>query len=204
MRRNEVDYLLGTLLDFNKDVSDIVLTVDRPPQVEVSGQLMAVPTQPPLNNLSPFQTEMIALNLIAGSQRLVDDLLRSGACDSSYTLGERARFRINIFSQRGNYSIVLRKLNAQIPTVSDLNLPEVILQASKEKTGLVLVTGATGSGKSTTLAALIEEINASKPIHIITLEDPVEFIYTQKMATINQRELGADFEEFSIGLRAAM
>src|SRR4051812_75305 len=204
MRRNEVDYLLGTLLDFNKDVSDIVLTVDRPPQVEVAGQLLAVPTQPPLNNLSAYQTEMIALNLIAGSQRLVDDLLRSGSCDSSYTLGERARFRISIFSQRGNYSIVLRKLNAQIPNVTDLNLPEVILQAAKEKTGLVLVTGATGSGKSTTLASVLNEINGVHPIHIITLEDPVEFVYTQKKATINQRELGTDFDTFASGLRAAL
>src|SRR5947207_5954035 len=204
MRRNEVDYLLGTLLDFNKDVSDIIFTVDRPPQVEVAGQLIAVPTQPPMPKLSPFQTEMIALNLIAGSQRLLDDLLRSGACDSSYSLGEKARFRINIFSQRGNYSIVLRKLNAQIPTIPDLNLPEVILQAAKEKTGLVLVTGATGSGKSTTLASVLNEINAALPIHIITLEDPIEFVYTQKKATINQRELGSDFDSFSNGLRAAM
>jgi type IV secretory pathway ATPase VirB11/archaellum biosynthesis ATPase len=99
---------------------------------------------------------------------------------------------------------VLRKLNAQIPTIVDLNLPEVVLQAAKEKTGLVLLTGATGSGKSTTLAALIEEINSTKPIHVITLEDPVEFIYTQKMATINQRELGTDFDCFSNGLRAAL
>jgi twitching motility protein PilT len=119
-------------------------------------------------------------------------------------LGDRARFRINIFSQRGNYSIVLRKLNAQIPTVGDLNLPEVILQASKEKTGLVLVTGATGSGKSTTLASVIEEINETSAIHVITLEDPVEFIYTQKKATINQRELGTDFDSFASGLRAAL
>jgi twitching motility protein PilT len=204
MRRNEIDYLLGTLLDFNKDVSDIIFTVDRPPQVEVSGQLVAVPTQPPLPILSPFQTEMIALNLIAGSQRLLDDLLRSGACDSSYSLGEKARFRINIFSQRGNYSIVLRKLNAQIPTIPDLNLPEVILQAAKEKTGLVLVTGATGSGKSTTLASVLNEINAALPIHIITLEDPIEFVYTQTKATINQRELGTDFDTFTSGLRAAL
>src|SRR5947207_9418249 len=204
MRRNEVDYLLGTLLDFNKDVSDIIFTVDRPPQVEVAGQLIAVPTQPPMPKLSPFQTEMIALNLIAGSQRLLDDLLRSGACDSSYSLGEKARFRINIFSQRGNYSIVLRKLNAQIPNITDLNLPEVILQAAKEKTGLVLVTGATGSGKSTTLASLLNEINAAHSIHIITLEDPVEFVYNQKKATINQRELGTDFDTFASGLRAAL
>jgi len=204
MRRNEVDYLLGTLLDFNKDVSDIIFTVDRPPQEEVAGQLLAVPTQPPMPKLTPFQTEMIALNLIAGNQRLIDDLLRAGACDSSYTLGEKARFRINIFSQRGNYSIVLRKLNAQIPNITDLNLPEVILQAAKEKTGLVLVTGATGSGKSTTLASLLNEINAAHSIHIITLEDPVEFVYTQKKATVNQRELGTDFDTFASGLRAAL
>jgi twitching motility protein PilT len=204
MRRNELDYLLSTLLDFNKEVSDIVFTVDRPPQVEASGQLLPVPVSPPIDRLTPFQTEMIALNIISGSPRLTEELLKLGSCDSSYSLGDRARFRINIFSQRAAYSIVLRKLNAQIPSITDLNLPEVILQASKEKTGLVLVTGATGSGKSTTLAALIEEINASKPIHIITLEDPVEFIYTQKMATINQRELGADFESFATGLRAAL
>jgi len=204
MRRNELDYLLSTLLDFNKEVSDIIFTVDRPPQVEAAGQLLPVPVSPPIDRLTPFQTEMIALNIIAGSPRLTEELLKEGSCDSSYSLGDRARFRINIFSQRGAYSIVLRKLNAQIPSIADLNLPEVILQAAKEKTGLVLVTGATGSGKSTTLAALIEEINAQKPIHIITLEDPVEFIYTQKIATINQRELGADFEEFATGLRAAL
>src|SRR2546430_4639148 len=204
MRRNEVDYLLGTLLDFNKDVSDIIFTVDRPPQVEVAGQLIAVPTQPPMPKLTPFQTEMIALNLIARNQRLIDELLRAGACDSSYTLGEKARFRINIFSQRGNYSIVLRKLNAQIPNITDLNLPEVILQSAKEKTGLVLVTGATGSGKSTTLAAVLNEINKSKAIHIITLEDPVEFVHTHNKATFNQRELGTDFDTFASGLRAAL
>src|SRR5216117_724057 len=204
MRRNELDYLLGTLLDFHKDVSDIIFTVDRPPQVEVAGQLLTVPIQPALPKLMPFQTEMVALNLITGGQRLTDDLLRTGSCDSSYALADRARFRVNIFSQRGQYSIVLRKLNAQIPTVLDLNLPEVILQASKEKTGLVLVTGATGSGKSTTLASLLDEMNGTLPIHIITLEDPVEFVYTQKKATIIQRELGTDFDSFANGLRAAL
>jgi twitching motility protein PilT len=204
MRRNELDYILGTLLDFSKEVSDIIFTVDRPPQVEVCGQLMPVPLTPPLERLTPFQTELIALNLISGSQRLVHDLIRTGSCDSSYTLGDRARFRINIFSQRGSYSIVLRKLNAQIPTLADLNLPDVILQASREKTGLVLVTGATGSGKSTTLASLLHEINLNSAIHIITLEDPVEFVYTQKKSTINQRELGTDFDTFSTGLRAAL
>ena len=204
MRRNELDYILSTMLDFHKDVSDLIFTVDKPLQVEAVGQLMPVPIQPSIERLTPYHTEMIALNLIAGSQRLTEDLLRSGSCDASYSLGDRARFRVNLFSQRGCYSIVLRKLNAQIPSIADLSLPDVILNAAKEKTGLVLVTGATGSGKSTTLAALINEINHRSPIHIITLEDPVEFVYTQQAATINQRELGTDFDSFSTGLRAAL
>jgi twitching motility protein PilT len=178
--------------------------VDKPLQVEAAGQLTPVPINPPLDRLTPFHTEMIALNLISGSQRLTDDLLRTGSCDASYSLGDRARFRVNIFAQRGCYSIVLRKLNAQIPSINDLSLPDVIMNAAKEKTGLVLVTGATGSGKSTTLAALLNEINHRSPIHIITLEDPVEFIYTQKVATVNQRELGTDFDSFATGLRAAL
>jgi twitching motility protein PilT len=204
MRRNELDYILNTLLDAHKEVSDINFTVGKPLQVEVSSQLIPVPITPPIENLTPFQTEMIAHNLLGGNKRLMEDLLRTGSCDASYTLSDRARFRVNIFSQRGNFSIVLRKLNAQIPNITDLCLPEVILQAGKEKTGLVLVTGATGSGKTTTLAALINEINHRAAIHIITLEDPVEFIYTQEKATINQRELGADFDSFANGLRAAL
>jgi twitching motility protein PilT len=204
MRRNELDYVLNTLLDFNKEVSDIIFTVDKPLQVEVSGQLLPVPIQPPVERLTPFQTEMVALNLLGNSQRLTEELMRAGSCDCSYTLGDRARFRVNIFTQRGHFSVVLRKLNAQIPTIQELNLPDVLAQSAREKTGLVLLTGATGSGKSTTLASLIEQINHHAPIHVITLEDPVEFIYTQKRATINQRELGTDFDTFSSGLRAAL
>jgi twitching motility protein PilT len=204
MRRNELDYILNTLLDFNKDVSDILFVVDKPLQVEVTGQLMPVAINPPIEKLSAFHTEMIALNLLGGSQRLTEDLLRTGSCDASYALSDRARFRVNIFAQRGNYSIVLRKLNARIPTVDELNLPEVILGAAQEKTGLVLVTGATGSGKSSSIAALIDDINRRCPIHVITLEDPIEFVYSQNVATINQRELGTDFDSFASGLRAAL
>jgi twitching motility protein PilT len=204
MRRNELDYILGTMLDFRANVSDLIFTVDKPPQVEAEGVLLPVPFDPAIESLTAFQTEMIALNLIGGNPRLLDDLLRTGSCDTSYTLIDKARFRVNIFSQRGNYSIVLRKLNTRIATVRDLNLPEILHQPAKEKTGLVLVTGATGSGKSTTLAALLDEINDTKAVHIITLEDPVEFVYTQKKATINQRELGADFDNFASGLRAAL
>ena len=204
MRRNELDYVLGTMLDSNKDVSDLNITVEKPLQVESSGQLVPVPIAPPIEKLTPFQTETIALNLIGGSRRLTEDLLRTGSCDSSYSLTGKARFRVNIFSQRGNYSIVLRKLATRIPTLAEMKLPETFHLMAKEKTGLVLVTGATGSGKSTTLAALLNEINESKSIHVITLEDPVEFVHPHKKATFNQREMGTDFDSFASGLRAAL
>ena len=111
---------------------------------------------------------------------------------------------MNIFSQRGHYSIIMRKLTTEIPTVDQLNLPPVFHTMAKEKTGLVLVTGATGSGKSTTLAALLNELNENKSIHVVTLEDPVEFVHPQKTATFNQREMGIDFSNFAAGLRAAL
>jgi len=185
-------------------VSDLNFTVDKPLQVESFGELVPVPLDPPLERLTPFQTEMIALNLIGGNRRLTEDLLRTGSCDASYTLSNKARFRVNVFSQRANYSIVLRKLNTQIPTMEDLCMPEIFQEVPKEKTGLILVTGATGSGKTTTLAALLNEINEDKSIHIITLEDPVEYVHPQKKATFNQRELGIDFNSFASGLRAAL
>ncbi|PYK96617.1 MAG: twitching motility protein [Verrucomicrobia bacterium] len=204
MRRNELDFILSKMLESQQEVSDLNFTVDKPLQVESFGELVPVPIDPPLDRLTPFQTEMIALNLIGGNRRLTEDLLRTGSCDSSYTLSSKARFRVNIFSQRGNYSVVLRKLNTQIPTLEDLSMPEIFHQVSKEKTGLILVTGATGSGKTTTLAALLDEINENKSIHIITLEDPVEYVHPQKKATFNQRELGIDFNNFASGLRAAL
>src|SRR5207247_3417302 len=134
---------------------------------------------------------------------LIEDWLKRGSCDGSYSLGDKARFRVNIFSQRGNYSIVTRKLNTNVPTLEWLQFPDIFKQIPREKTGLVLVTGATGSGKSTTLAAVLDDINKTKPVHIITLEDPVEYIHTHQEATFNQRELGTDFDTFSNGLRAA-
>ena len=204
MRRNELDYVLNTMLDYRANVSDLIFTVDKPPQIESEGVLVPVPMEPEIERLTSFQTEMIALNIIGGNPRLLDDLLRTGSCDTSYSVIDKARFRVNIFAQRGNYSIVLRKLSTKIATVEELKLPDIFHQVAKEKTGLVLVTGATGSGKSTTLAALLEEVNRTKAVHIVTLEDPVEFVYTQQKATINQRELGADYDSFANGLRAAL
>jgi twitching motility protein PilT len=204
MRRPELDYVLSAMLDSQPEVSDLLFTVDKPLQVESFGELKPVSLDPPIEKLTPFQTEMIALNLVGDNQWHIIDLLRRGSCDTAYTLADKARFRINIFSQRGNCSIVLRKLNTIIPTLEWLQFPDTIKQIPREKTGLVLVTGATGSGKSTTLAAILNEINHTKPVHIITLEDPVEFVHPHDMATFNQRELGTDFDTFSNGLRAAL
>ncbi len=204
MRRPELDHLLSAMLDSAPEVSDLLFTVDKPLQVENAGELIPVAYDPPLERLTSFQAEMIALNLIGENQWQIRDLLRTGSCDAAYTMMDKARFRINIFSQRGHYSIVLRKLNTVIPTLESLKLPEVINEIPREKTGLVLVTGATGSGKSTTLAAVLNRFNTTRAIHIITLEDPVEFVHPHHSATFNQRELGTDFDNFANGLRAAL
>ena len=204
MTKAELDYILATMLDSNKNVSDLNITVDKPLQVESSGELVAVSIEPSVEKLTPFQTETLALNIINRNRRLTEDLIRSGSCDCSYSLGQKARFRVNIFAQRGHYTTILRKLSTEIPSVDQLNLPPVFHTIAREKTGLVLVTGATGSGKSTTLAALLNELNETKSIHIVTLEDPVEFVHPQKKATFNQREMGNDFSTFAAGLRAAL
>jgi len=204
MRRHELDYVLGKMLEYEQEVSDLNFTVEKPLQVESFGELVSVNIDPPVERLTPFQTEMLALNLIGGNRRLTEDLLRRGSCDASYSLSDTARFRVNIFAQRGNLSIVLRKLNTQIPTLAELGMPPVFLDAARERTGLILVTGATGSGKTTTLAALLNEINGSRSVHVITLEDPVEYVHPQKKSTFNQRELGLDFDTFASGLRAAL
>ncbi len=204
MRRPELDYVLSTMLDSQPEVSDLLFTVDKPLQVESFGELLPVALDSPIEKLTPFQTEMVALNLLGDNQWHLMDLIRRGSCDTAYTLTDKARFRINIFSQRGNYSVVLRKLNTVIPTLDWLRFPDIFKQIPREKTGLVLVTGATGSGKTTTLAAVLNEVNHNRAVHIITLEDPVEYVHVHDRATFNQRELGTDFDTFSNGLRAAL
>ena len=204
MRRAELDQMLAAMLASQPEVSDLLFTVDRPPQVEAYGELKPVVLDPPIEKLTPYQVETIAMNIIGDNLWHIEDLLQHGSCDASYALSDQARFRINIFSQRGNFSIVCRQLNAQIPTLDQLKLPEIFKEIPKEKTGLVLVTGATGSGKSTTLAAILNEVNRAKPVHIVTLEDPVEYVHKHAKATFNQRELGIDFDSYANGLRAAL
>jgi len=204
MRKAEIDHILTTMLEAFGNISDLNITVGKACQVESSGQLMAVPIDPPIEKLTPFQAEIFALNLINSDRRLTEILIQQGSCDCSYFLVGKARFRVNIFSQRGNYTVVLRKLETRIPSIEDLKLPGQFAKAAEEKNGLILVTGANGSGKSTTLAALLNKMNEEKSIHIITLEDPVEFVHPHKKSTFNQRELGSDFDAFSSGLRAAL
>ncbi|MBW1793019.1 MAG: PilT/PilU family type 4a pilus ATPase [Deltaproteobacteria bacterium] len=204
MTKQEIDHIMTRMLDSRQNVSDLNITVGKPFQVETSGVLTVVDLEPPFNELTPFQTEVFALNLINRDMRLTETLLNEGSCDLSYQLPGKARFRVNIFSQRGNYSIVLRKLETKIPTLKDLGLPGAFSKMAGERNGIILVTGATGSGKSTSLAAILNEINEQKSVHVVTLEDPVEYQHPHKMATFNQRELGTDFDSYASGLRAAL
>ncbi|MDX2496651.1 MAG: PilT/PilU family type 4a pilus ATPase [Desulfobacterales bacterium] len=204
MKKQEIDHILARMLDTYDNVSDLNITVGKPFQVETSGELAVVDMDPPFHEITPFQAEIFALNLINQNRRLTENLLLEGSCDSSYELPGKARFRTNIFSQRGNYSIVLRKLATKIPTCQELGIPGSFLEMAEEKNGIVLITGATGCGKSTSLAAILNEINDAKSVHVVTLEDPVEFDHPHKKSTFNQREMGEDFDTFSGGLRAAL
>ena len=204
MKKQEIDHILVRMLDFHRDVSDLNFTVGKPMQVESAGELIPVDIKPAFKALTPFQNEILAMNLINQDRRLTETLLRTGSCDLSYGLPGKARFRVNIFSQGGNISIVLRKLESKIPTIEERTLPKTMYQIAQEKNGLVFVTGATGSGKTTSLAAVLDQINETKSVHVITLEDPVEYQHPHKKSTFNQRELGLDFDAYSSGLRAAL
>lgn len=204
MKQQELDYILTSMLKAYDNVSDLNFTVDKPCQVEASGQLKPVLGGPLPKKLTPFQTESMALNLIKGDHRLLKNLLSQGACDISYQLAGKARFRVNIFSQRGYYSVVMRQLSTRVPTIKEMRLPNAFYRMAEERNGIVLVTGATGSGKSTSLAAVLDQINEEKSVHVVTLEDPVEYLHSQKRSTFNHRELGVDFDSFASGLRAAL
>jgi twitching motility protein PilT len=192
------------MLDAYREVSDLNFTVGKPMQVESAGELVPIEIRNSIKPLTPFQTEVMALNLINQDRRLTETMLRTGSCDLSYSLPGKARFRVNIFSQGGNFSIVCRKLESKIPTIEERGLPKSMHQIAKEKNGIVFVTGATGSGKTTSLAAVLDDINERRSVHVVTLEDPVEYQHPHKKATFNQRELGMDFDTYASGLRAAL
>ncbi|HEU0090948.1 MAG TPA: PilT/PilU family type 4a pilus ATPase [Vicinamibacteria bacterium] len=199
----DLDPLLETMLDYSPGISDLNLSVGRPPQVELDGQLRPV-AYAGIERLLPYQTELIAMRLLAGKRDLADKLVRTGSVDLSYSLAKRTRFRVNVFAQRGTYSVVLRVIPNKIPTVEELGIPPQLNEVGHERNGIVLVTGPTGSGKSTTLAAIINKINQEKAIHIITIEDPIEYLHPHVKSTINQREVGADTQTFALALRAAL
>ena len=204
MRQAELNQVLQEMLTSHPRISDLNFTVGKPCQVAADGKLHEAEPVLKTGTLVPYQTEQLALALIDNNRRLLADLFRHGSCDFSYNLDNGPRFRVNVFSQKGTYSIVMRRLENKVPTIDELGLPECFRKMAKEKNGIILFTGATGTGKTTSLAAILNEINANEAAHVITLEDPVEYVHQSQKATFNQRELGQDFDTFANGLRAAL
>jgi twitching motility protein PilT len=204
MDRQTVDALLTGMLESAEGVSDLLFIAGKPPLVEVHGRLSQFPIDTPDSVLAPAMIEQLAGQVMNGSERLRAEFSTTGSCDCSYAIENLARFRVNIFKQNGRHAIVMRRLQAEIPTLEKLALPPVFREIVKEKNGIILVTGATGTGKTTTLAAMVDELNRHEEVHIVTLEDPIEFFHSHRKAAISQRELGKDFHSFSDGLRAAL
>lgn len=194
--------IIEKMLGVSDLVSDLNFSVGRPPQVELNGKLISVEVG--VKTITPYHTEIMAMALIGDNVEAADRLIKTGSTDISYSLPMRSRFRVNVFRQRGTLAIVMRVIPTQVPTISLLSLPQQLGDITELKNGLVLVTGPTGSGKSSTLAAVINKFNNEKPYHIITIEDPIEFLHHHRTATINQRELGSDTPTFAMALRAAL
>jgi twitching motility protein PilT len=203
MRAIATPALIQKMIDSGDGISDLILSPGRPPQVERHGELMPV-TVAELPVLRPEDTGGIACDLINGSEHVLAMLQDQGACDLSFSLPERCRFRVNVFRQRNSYAIVMRMIASHIPSIADLQLPPAIADTAALKNGIVLVTGPTGSGKSSTLAAIIDLINETRAEHILTIEDPIEFVHHHKKGTVHQRELHNDTPTFALALRAAL
>jgi len=204
MSKPELDATIATMLQAAEGVSDLLFVVGRPPQIEVYGKLRPIEVNPSNPILTPVQTEQIAITLMGGNERLYHDFMHAGSCDTSYAVNNVGRFRVNIFRQNGSHAVVMRKLNTQIPSIEQLKLPLILKQVIKEKNGLVFVTGATGNGKTTTLAAMLNDLNKAEDVHVVTLKDPIEYLHQHVRSTFSQRELGKDFSDFATGLRAAL
>jgi len=199
----ETPALITTMTGVGPGISDLVFSPGRPPQVERFGQLEPVAV-PGLAVLRPEDTAALASDLIGGNDLILRTLLEQGACDLSYAIPELSRFRVNVFRQRGTFAIVMRLIAERIPSLGELGLPKAVGEIATLKNGIVLVTGPTGSGKSTTLAAIIDLINSTRAEHIVTIEDPIEFLHTHKKGTVHQRELHADTPTFAAALRSAL
>jgi twitching motility protein PilT len=195
--------LLGAMLRAAEKISDLIFSPGRPPQVQVYGQMIPVQV-PGLTFLTADDTRHIAADLIGDNKQAITTLREHGACDISYGLPGLARFRVNIFIQRGSCAVVMRVIPTVIPDFATLRLPQQLSDVTKLKDGIVLVTGPAGSGKSSTLAVLLDAINREKYYHIITVEDPIEFLHNHKCSTIHQRELHSDTPSFAHALRSAM
>src|SRR6185312_2277948 len=195
--------VLKQMLSVSDKVSDLIFSPGRPPQVELTGKLQPVPIAG-LEKLTPAHTAGIAKLIIGNQKGPAETLENTGSADVSFSAAGDARFRVNIFKQRGTHAIVMRVIPMRPPRFSDFNLPEQLKEIVDIKNGIVLVTGPTGSGKSSTLAAIIDLINEIHSYHIVTIEDPIEFLHTHKNSTIHQRELHSDTPSFSIALRAAL
>ena len=195
--------VIERMLAVSDRISDLNFSVGQLPQVELNGKL--TPVQPlGMQKLTPYQTEILAMTLLNGNPEAAQRLVKTGTADLSYSLPSRARFRVNIFQQRGVYSIVMRVIPTEIPTLKYLGLPHHLEQIADLRNGLVLVTGPTGSGKSSTQAAIIDIINEKKHYHVVTIEDPIEYLHIHKNSTINQREIGYDARDFPSALRATL
>ena len=199
----DVAPIIEQMLHISDNVSDLNFSTGQKPQVEISGILYSA-SPLGLGRLAPFQTEMIAMSILRDNPEAASQLAKYGTADLSYSLPGRCRFRVNIFQQRGSLSIVMRVIPHEIPTFESLNVPAQLAEICNLRTGLVLVTGPTGSGKSSTLAAVIDQINETKSYHVVTIEDPIEFLHSHKKCTINQREVGSDTKDFGSALRAAL
>src|ERR1700757_4989845 len=195
--------LLGAMLRAAEKISDLIFSPGRPPQVQVYGQMIPVQV-PGLTVLSADDSRHIAADLIGDNKAAINTLREHGSCDISYGLPGLARFRVNIFIQRGSCAVVMRVIPTNIPDFASLRLPQQLSDITKLRDGIVLVTGSAGSGKSSTLAVLLDAINREKYYHIITIEDPIEFLHNHKCSTIHQRELHSDTPSFAHALRSAM
>jgi twitching motility protein PilT len=195
--------IVATMLQVSKQVSDLIFSPGRPPQVELNGQLREVNIAG-VGRLMPDATRRIAIDLIGKNDLVSAKLEKDGSTDLSYSLPGIARFRVNVFRQRGTFAIVMRVIPQNVPDFNTLNLPPQLGEITDLRNGIVLVTGPTGSGKSSTLAAILNKINEEKAYHILTIEDPIEFLHLHKKSTIHQRELHSDTPSFALALRAAL